>query len=66
MATRSAVAVGALSLASPSSSALAEVSVLQRPKPEAKRWDKYNDPNTGKDWWWCESTQEARLEDPTK
>ena len=46
-------------------SALTEVRA-QKEGPPPKRWDKYNDPNTGKDWWWCEATEEARLEDPTK
>merc|ERR550514_66184 len=31
----------------------------QEPPRAVKRWDKYMDPATGKDWWWCEQTQEA-------
>ena len=42
--------------------------VEERAQPEppgaVKRWDKYHDPAIGRDWWWCEQTQEATFSDP--
>lgn len=29
-----------------------------------KKWDMYVDPTSGTSWWWCEATQEARVDPP--